>query len=184
MESVFKAPVACTIGHFDGVHLGHQHVIRTLQELSRNKGIERNIVITFDRLPRTLFDPTFQPLMLTTIDERKRLLYDMGIDHVEVLKFDMLMASTPAYDFMRDILRDRFNVRMLLLGYDNRFGKRNPSEGLEEYKRYGMELGIEVIGCDKFEVEGIGVVSSSLIRQFVANGELDKVEKCGVKMRP
>lgn len=168
---------ACTIGHFDGVHVGHQYVIRRMLAESAKRGIADTMVFTFDRLPRTLFDPTFRPLMLTTIEERKARLLALGVGSVEVLTFDRAMASQSAHDFMEHVLRDRFSVRLLVLGYDNRFGKLNPDETFDDYVRYGEELGIEVVRCDRYEVEGIGAISSTKIRQMIADGNEEQAKQ-------
>ena len=164
---------AATIGHFDGVHLGHQHVIRRLRQLADERGIDTITVVTFDRLPRSLFDPTYKPRMLMTLEERCQTLRDYGVDRVEVLTFDRQMASTPAYDFMKTKLRDELGVRLLLLGYDNRFGKRVEGEGFEDYVRYGKELGIEVIECDVFRLEDGSTVSSTRIRELIEQGDIE-----------
>lgn len=168
----------CTIGHFDGVHLGHQHVIRRMRELAEERGMDTTIAVTFDRHPRTLFDETFVPKMLSTLDERCHLLSLTGIDVCAVLQFDREMASMTARDFMEKILRDTLNVRLLLLGYDNRFGKRNAEEGFEDYVRYGKELGIEVIECDKMSLNSDETVSSTHIRELLTDGYVDEAMKC------
>lgn len=175
---------AATIGHFDGVHLGHQHVIRRLRQLADERGIATITVVTFDRLPRSLFDPTYKPRMLMTLEERCQTLRDYGVDRVEVLTFDRQMASTPAYDFMKTKLRDELGVRLLLLGYDNRFGKRVEGEGFEDYVRYGKELGIEVIECDVFRLEDGSTVSSTRIRELIEQGNIEVAKQLLKKPLP
>ena len=169
--------VAATIGHFDGVHLGHRHVIDCLRKAAAERGIGELMVVTFDRHPRTLFDPSFVPQMLTTLEERFTLLRECGIDRCEVLQFDREMAAMTAYDFMKTILRDKLGVRLLVLGYDNRFGRRLPGEGLSDYVCYGEELGIEVIGCDEYLTPDGHHVSSSIIRQLLADGDKELAHK-------
>lgn len=168
---------ACTIGHFDGVHLGHQHLIKRLRECAKERGIERVIVVTFDRLPRSLFDPSFHPKMLTTFDERKALLAEYGVDDCYILTFDRQMASMTARDFMKKMLFDKFGVRFLLLGYDNRFGKRIEGEGLDDYIRYGKEIGIEVMECDEYVHTDGSHVSSSVIRELLENNNTEKAQE-------
>lgn len=168
--------IAATIGHFDGVHLGHRHLISCLRKAASKRGIHDTMVITFDRLPRALFDPTYRPLMLTTLEERARLLRECGISRCEVLHFDHDMAAMSAYDFMKDVLYDRLNVRLLMLGYNNRFGKRQENEGFEDYVAYGKQIGIEVIACDEYRTDDGLPVSSSLIRSLIAEGKTDMAD--------
>lgn len=168
------APCAATIGHFDGVHLGHQHVLRRLRLLASEKGLDKVTAITFDRHPRTVFDPDFMPNMLTTVNERTLILSNLGVDVCAVLQFDREMASMTAKDFMRDILRDKLGVRLLLLGYDNRFGRKNPNEGFEDYVSYGKELGIEVVECDPLEMPDGKRVCSTMVREVLAAGKVEE----------
>ena len=169
---------AATIGHFDGVHLGHQYVLRCLHALARDRGIEETMVITFDRHPRTLFDTSYKPNMLTTIEERQEYLEQCGIDTCIVLEFDEAMASLSAHDFMQEILRDRLGVSMLLLGYDNHFGRRMEGEGLADYRRYGEELGIEVVSCDGTAMPDGTHYSSTVVRKLLAEGHCQQAMQC------
>lgn len=168
----------CTIGHFDGVHLGHQHVIRRMQLLAQERGLKETIAVTFDRHPRTIFDPDFEPKMLSTLEERTHLLSLTGIDTCAILQFDAEMAAITARDFMEKILRDKLGVRILVLGYDNRFGKRNAEEGFDDYVRYGKELGIEVVECDKMVINTDETVSSTHIRNLLTDGYVNEAMRC------
>lgn len=171
-------PCAATIGHFDGVHLGHQHVLRRLCMLAKERDLSRSMAISFDRHPRTVFDENFVPNMLTTVDERRLIMSQVGVDVCAVLRFDKEMASMSAEDFMNEILHKQLGVRLLLLGYDNRFGRKNKDEGFEDYVRYGKAIGIEVIECDPFEIAGGKRVSSTLVRELLADGRVDEAAEC------
>ena len=171
-------PCAATIGHFDGVHLGHQHVLRRLCMLARERGLAQSMAISFDRHPRTVFDKDFVPNMLTTVDERRLIMSRVGVDVCAVLRFDKEMASMSADDFMKEILHKQLGVRLLLLGYDNRFGRKNKDEGFEDYVRYGKAIGIEVIECDPFEISDGKRVSSTLVRELLADGRVDEAAEC------
>lgn len=171
-------PCAATIGHFDGVHLGHQHVLRRLRLLATERGLDSVMAISFDRHPRTVFDKNFVPNMLTTVDERRLIMSQVGVDVCAVLQFDRQMASMSAKDFMREVLRNQLGVRLLLLGYDNRFGRKNSDEGFDDYVRYGKEIGIEVIECDPLELKDGKRVSSTLVRELLAEGRVDEAADC------
>ena len=136
------------------------------------------MAISFDRHPRTVFDKNFVPNMLTTVDERRLIMSQVGVDVCAVLRFDKEMASMSAENFMREILYKQLGVRLLLIGYDNRFGKRKPDESFEDYVRYGKAIGIEVIECDPFEIADGKRVSSTLIRELLADGRVDEAAEC------
>ena len=164
-----------TIGFFDGVHLGHCHLINMLKKLARERSVQ-SCVITFDRHPRQVVQPEWCPDMLTTPDEKTQLLKATGIDRCEVLHFDREMASQSARDFMLHTLKERLGVSILVTGYDNRFG-HNRSEGFEDYVRYGKEIGIEVIKGEELTV-GSHNVSSSSIRRMLKEGNIEDATRC------
>lgn len=164
-----------TIGFFDGVHRGHRFLIGQLKRLACERG-ERAMVITFERHPRQVVCPDWRPQLLTTLDEKQRLLDEAGVDVMVVLRFDAAMAALSAHDFMGKVLRDRLNVDTLLAGYDNRFG-HGRAEGFNDYVRYGRELGIDVVQAEALAVEG-SAVSSSRIRRLIAEGDMHAVAEC------
>lgn len=164
-----------TIGFFDGVHLGHCHLINMLKKVARERSVQ-SCVITFDRHPRQVVQPEWCPDMLTTLDEKTQLLKATGIERCEVLHFDREMASQSARDFMLHTLKERLGVSILVTGYDNRFG-HNRSEGFEDYVRYGKEIGIEVIKGEELTV-GSTNVSSSSIRRMLKEGNIEDATRC------
>lgn len=166
---------AAVIGNFDGVHIGHQHVINALKKAAAVRKL-KPLVITFDRHPRNLFDPHFTPEYLTTLNERTQLLEQMGVK-VCVIPFTQNVANTTARQFMKDTLHDKMNVRMLLLGYDNRFGKRNEYEDFNAYKEYGKELGIEVEVTNAIDIDNT-TVSSSRVRHMIKEGRVEEATQC------
>ncbi len=168
-------PCVATIGFFDGVHRGHQFLIKRLREEANADGLE-STVITFDQHPRRVLQSDFQPQMLSTLDSKLLLLSKTEVDNTVVLHFDEAMASLSAREFMEKILKGKLNVRKLFIGYDHRFG-HNRAEGFDDYVRYGKELGIEVIKNQAFEIEGVNV-SSSVIRTFLSAGEIEMANKC------
>lgn len=172
-----------TIGVFDGVHLGHQLVIGKVLETARQQGLA-STVITFDRSPRQVLDPSFRPQMLTTLEEKEAIIAMLGVDQLVVLPFTRELASLSAYDFMQQVLVEQLNVKVLFTGYDNRFGRRakvslpngeSRDEGFEDYVRYGEQLGIRVWRGDVELMEGGSrAVSSSVIRDLlVKEGRVD-----------
>ena len=164
-----------TIGFFDGVHIGHCHLINMLKKVARERGVE-SCVITFDRHPRQVVQPEWCPEMLTTLEEKTQLLEATGIDRCEVLHFDRDMANQSAHDFMQHTLKEKLGVSILVTGYDNRFG-HNRSEGFEDYVRYGKEIGIEVIKGEEL-TDGSNNVSSSSIRRMLKEGRIEDATRC------
>lgn len=111
-----------TTGFFDGVHLGHRLVIERLVSLAHERGDE-SLVVTFWPHPRAVLQDGARELrLLTTLEEKKSLLAGLGVSRVEVLDFTRSFAALTAEEYLRDVLRDRFGVTTLLVGYDNRLG--------------------------------------------------------------
>ena len=167
------AGFVATIGMFDGVHLGHQFVLRQVVDQAHELGLQP-LCITFDQSPR-------QEQVLTPLDEKVRLIRQTGIDRVEVLAFTEALKSLTAREFMEQVLRDQLDVRVLLTGYDNRFG-HNREEGFDDYVRYGQELGIEVRCLPPLTGDQPSLnaqyVSSSYIRQLLLEGRVREAAQC------
>ena len=166
-EIHLSTPSAATIGCFDGVHRGHQMLVEMMVCQARQRGL-KPIAVTFDRLPRQLFDPTFHPQLLSTLEEKTACLKELGVEEVMVLPFTHQLAALSAEAFMREILRDRLSVELLVTGYDNRFG-HDRSEGFDDYVRYGQHLGIDVVRGDVAMMDDHLAVSSTVIRQLLAD---------------
>lgn len=175
IEDKDRQPCVATIGFFDGVHRGHQFLIDEVKTEAAKAGLQ-SLVITFDRHPRQVLQQSYQPQLLTTLDEKLRLLSLTGIDDIYVLHFTQDMAGLTAKEFMSQILHDKLNVRKLVIGYDNRFG-HNRAEGFDDYVQYGRDLGIEVIQAHPFEISGVKV-SSSVVRAFLNGGEVEMAKRC------
>lgn len=168
-------PCVATIGFFDGVHLGHQFLISHVKADAEKSSLA-SLVITFDHHPREVLGQDYQPRLLTTLDEKLRRLQSTGIDDVAVLHFDRAMSRLTACEFMQQVLKERLNVKKLVIGYDNRFG-HNRAEGFDDYVHYGRELGIEVIHNEAFLLDGIKV-SSSVVRKLLDEGDIELANRC------
>lgn len=165
------SPSLATIGFFDGVHRGHRHLIDQVCAEARKHGWA-SAVITFPVHPRKVIQPEFCPKLLTTCKEKVELLGTTGVDYCLMLDFTPRMAALSAHDFM-GMLKERYNVRALLIGYDHRFG-HNRSEGFEDYVKYGHELGMEVIAAGPCLREENVAVSSSAVRSMLEAGEVEQ----------
>ncbi len=159
--------VAAT-GFFDGVHLGHREVIRTLLEYSR-KGDGQSLVITLWPHPRVFLQDGARDLrLLTSLEEKMSLLRSLGVGGVEVMPFDSKFASLDAKSYL-ELLRDRFSVTDIVLGYDNRFG--SDGKTTEQIASIAEGLGMGAVIVPPIEMDGVRV-SSSQIRKCLSQGDV------------
>lgn len=168
-------PCVATIGFFDGVHRGHRFLIEQVKAVANAKGL-RSALITFAEHPRKVMQKDYQPELLSTPKEKAELLVSTGVDYCIILDFTLEIAALTAREFMIQILKDRFHVHALVIGYDHRFG-HNRAEGFEDYCRYGDEIGMEVLRADACIVNDVSV-SSSVIRLLLQEGEVGMAAKC------
>ncbi len=168
------APCVATVGFFDGVHKGHQYLIRQVLRYAEENHMP-SALVTFERSPREIVQPGYVSRLLCAPEEKLRRLASTGADLCMVLNFTQEMAKFSAYDFMEKVLRDHFNVRVLVIGYDHRFG-HNRAEGFEDYCRYGKELGIKVVHAGGYTLEE-EKVSSSVIRRLLEMGDVEKANR-------
>ena len=174
-DIVSDVPAIATIGFFDGVHLGHRFMLKQLALAAQERQL-RSVAITFDQHPRRVLQHDYIPELLTTFDEKLQLLTKTGIDSVAILPFNATMAQLSAHDFMQQVLQKQLQVKTLLMGYDNHFGRKN-NEHFNDYVRYGQDLGIEVLPTQPYIYKGIKI-SSSVIRSFLHEGEVALANEC------
>ena len=166
-------PSVATIGFFDGVHLGHRHLINQVKMAASLNGWCSSI-ITFPTHPRQVIQSDYQPLLLSSPEEKVELLDTTGIDNCILLPFTRELSQLTAREFMQ-LLYDNYKVRMLVIGYDHRFG-HNRAETFEDYCRYGQELGIHIMQATAYTQE-LDKVSSSAIRRALQAGEISTATK-------
>ena len=162
------APCAATIGFFDGVHRGHRYLLEQVKEVAVQQGLYPS-VITFPTHPRQVLQPDFCPRLLSTPEEKLRLLEETGMDNCILLPFTTELSHLTAREFMQ-LLRTEYNVRTLVIGYDHRFG-HNRTETFEDYIRYGKELNINIVQARAY-TQSEGTVSSSTIRTLLQQGDV------------
>ena len=168
----FNLP-ACvaTVRFFDGVHAGHRFLLEELKSLAHERDL-KSLIVTFSVHPRKTLNSDFQPELLTTLTEKLTQIETVGIDRCVVLDFTIEMAQLSAFEFLKTILKEQFNVKTLLVGHDHRFG-RNRSDGFPEYKKYGEALGIEVLQARQYITDEDQQISSSVISHALLNGDVD-----------
>ena len=160
-------------GFFDGVHTGHRLVIRQLVEAAAVRGDE-SMVITFWPHPRNVLQKEARTLrLLTTLQEKKEMLLDLGVDHVEVLPFTKDFSAMTTEEYLRMIM-ERYGVNTILLGYDNRMG--SDAKGTDQVADTAGLLSVEVIRADMVPSEKGYAVSSTKIRQRLEEGDVKGAE--------
>ena len=162
-------PCVASIGNYDGVHLGHQHVIATLLEHSQRLAIV-STVITFEPLAKEYFRPN-SVQRLTTVEERAELLIAQGVDQVLCLSFDQAFASYSPMGFIQDVLIEGLGVKHLCVGDDFRFG-RNRQGDFALLSQVGQSHDFKVTAHDTFEIDGQRV-SSGRIREALGQGDFE-----------
>ena len=164
-----------TTGFFDGVHLGHRLVIERLVSLARERGDE-SLVVTFWPHPRAVLQDGARELrLLNSLEEKKELLRSLGVDRVEVLDFTRSFAALTAEQYLREILRDRYGVTTLLMGYDNRLGSDRLTADMLLSKASALD--IELIELEPFGQDvhpALTHISSTRIRKSLEDGKVEE----------
>jgi len=170
------AGTVVTVGTFDGVHRGHQAVIAETVRRARARARHgESLVVTFEPHPLAVVNPNAAPPLLTLEPEKRELLRQAGVDRVETLEFTPALAGLLPERFVRDLLRARFGMQDLVLGYDHGFG-RGRSGDVETVRRIGAADGFAVDVVEPV-LDGGRPISSSLIRTAVAHGDLGAAER-------
>ncbi len=161
-----------TIGNFDGIHLAHQEILRRVVREARERKTH-SVVITFDPHPQRVLHPERRPFyLLTTLEEKMRLIEALGIDAVLLITFTREFSAVTAEAFVREILWNGLRARKVFIGHDYAFGNRK--QGNEDFLRsMGGMLGFEVESINTFMVGG-HVVSSTNIRMAILEGDVRK----------
>ena len=158
-----------TVGSFDGVHLGHQAVLREIDRRARAAG-RASVLVTFDPHPLEVVNPGAAPPLLTTGPERLEVLALSPLDYVLLVRFDRHLAGLTPEEFVQEVLLERCSLRELVIGHDHGFG-RGRSGDVETLRHLGASHGFEVDVVPPVDFGGQHV-SSSRIRRAVAGGDL------------
>ena len=177
IKDLFKAklknPSIATIGTFDGVHLGHQKILKSLISHSKKQNLN-SVLITFDPHPRKVIDPKSKIELINTIEEKVDILKILGLDYLIIQEFTESFSNIDAEKFV-EILVNELNIKKLIVGYDHRFGK-DRSADINDLKVYGKKYGFEIIEISAFDIEKIHI-SSTKIRNSILNGNIEICKK-------
>lgn len=164
-----------TIGTFDGVHLGHQEVIKKLLKVSLESSGE-SVIFTFYPHPRLVVDSTKDSLrLLTTQEEKIAILQKMGIDHLVIYPFTKEFSKMSYSEFVKEILVDKMHLYYLVIGYDHKFGQNRQGD-FDSLKNLSNEFGFKIDRLDELTMENI-VVSSTKIRKALDEGNIRKANQ-------
>ena len=165
---------ALTIGTFDGVHVGHQKIIKRLVSVSKNKNLHP-VVLTFFTHPRMVLQSETSIKLIDTLDEKIHLLKKLKIGTLIIHPFSKSFSRMTANEFVRDIIVKSLSVKYLIIGYDHRFG-RNREATVDNLINCGFTYGFEVEQIEAKEIESVNV-SSTKIRNAITNGDIHKANK-------
>ncbi len=160
-----------TIGTFDGVHLGHQKVIKQLLNSSRKKD-EVSLLLTFFPHPRMVLQKNSSLKLINTIEEKSDLLKELGLDELIIHPFNQEFSRLSAFEFVRNVLVNQLNISKLIIGYDHHFGK-NREGNFEQLQEYGELFGFEVEKISAQNLNDISI-SSTKIRKALDEGNINK----------
>ncbi len=163
-------PSAVTIGKFDGVHIGHRRVLAALRGIAEQRSLV-STVVTFDRHPLALLRPEACPPPLSSQAQKRELLESTGIDAVLVLEFSRAFSELTPERFVDSVLVDVLHAAVVFVGRDFRFGNRNAGD-VALLTRLGESRGFEVVSIDEVLADDRRPVSSTLIRDLLARGDV------------
>ena len=169
LNSYTKSPSVITIGTFDGVHLGHQKIIKRLLNIAEEKGLQ-SVILTFFPHPRMVLQSAVDIKLLNTIEERQEILSSLGLDHLIIKKFTKDFSKLPADQYVKDILADKLNAKYIIIGYDHRFGKNRRAD-INDLIEFGKLYDFKVEEISVKDVEDVAV-SSTKIRNALNTGDI------------
>ncbi|HEX5397735.1 MAG TPA: bifunctional riboflavin kinase/FAD synthetase [Verrucomicrobiae bacterium] len=162
--------VCLAIGFFDGVHLGHQQIIRQTVTDARQHGAVA-VILTFDRHPNSVVAPDRVPALIYSPSQKLRTIEALGADHLLLVRFDEQFSRQSGEDFVRELVRDLGSVQSICVGADFVFGRQRGGN-VALLKRIGSETGFSVHGLAAVSLDG-RTVSSTRIREAIRKGALD-----------
>jgi len=158
-----------TIGTFDGVHIGHQKIIQRLIEVGDAKDLTPTILSFFPH-PRMILQKDANIKLLNTIEEKKQILKQFGLENLVIKKFTQEFSRLTAKEFVETILVKQLHAKYVIIGYDHHFG-RNRNANIEDLKIYGKQYGFEVEEITAQDINDVAV-SSTKIRTALLEGDI------------
>ena len=173
-ETEFNEPIV-TLGTYDGVHLGHQQIIRTMVAAAKSQGRE-SVLLTFHPHPRMVLYPDSHTVrLIDTVDEKLKKLEELGLDTVILYPFTSKFSRLTAVEFVRDVLVGQIGVKHMLVGHDHHFGK-NREGNFQQLADMGAIYDFTVEEIRAFQLDGT-TISSTKIRKSLSEGDMRTVEQ-------
>lgn len=169
-----EEPSFVTIGTFDGIHIGHQKILKDLIEAAQ-KNNTKSVLLTFFPHPRMVLQQNVSIELLNTIEEKSMLLEEMGLDYLIIHPFSREFSRLTALDFVRDILVNQLHTSKLIIGYDHHFGK-NREGNIDQLREYSHLFDFEVEEIPAQDIDDVSV-SSTKIRNALHEGRLKTANK-------
>ena len=160
-----------TIGTFDGVHIGHNKILKKLVKEAKKQKLS-SLIITFFPHPRMILKNSHGIKMIDTMDEKIHLLEKIGVDNLIIHPFDENFAKIRAKEFVEKILVKKLKIKEIIIGYDHRFGKDREAS-VDDLKIFGLQNKFTVSEIPAQEIDSIAI-SSTKIRDAILNGEIEK----------
>jgi riboflavin kinase/FMN adenylyltransferase len=173
-EIKFDKRTVLTLGTFDGIHLGHQQIIRKVVECSEEFHL-RNIVITFHPHPRKVINPELQIKLLTTSEEQIEILEKLGVQNLFVINFTKEFSELTPDEFIKNYLVEKIGLSRIVIGYDHHFGKGRGGD-VNFLIASGKQYGFEILQIPPFIIDN-EPVSSTKIRNELESGNINKVNR-------
>lgn len=168
-----KRPVL-TLGMFDGVHIGHQSILKQLNTIAKEIDGE-SVLITFNPHPRMVLQPNCDLKFLTTLEEKETVLHQFGLKHLIIQAFTKDFSQVTSVEFVKNLLVDQIKIDTLVIGYDHHFGK-NREGNFEQLQVLSKEYGFNLIQLQAVEENDIAV-SSTKVRNALLNGNIAYANK-------
>lgn len=169
LNTAFKNKTVVTIGTFDGVHIGHQKIIKRLID-SAKKNNQESVILTFFPHPRMILQKDADIKLINTIDERSDILKQLGLNNLIIKKFTKTFSRLSAEDFVSELLVNKLHAKKIIIGYDHHFG-RNRSANINDLKTFGEHYGFEVEEISAQDINDVSV-SSTKIRKALKEGDI------------
>jgi len=170
-NNCLKSNSIITIGTFDGVHVGHQKIIKTLIKKARAHSLE-SVVLTFFPHPRMVLQEDADIKLINTLDEKSQILKKLGLDYLVIEKFTEQFSRISALEFVRDILVNKLHAKEIIIGYNHRFG-RNRSANINDLNSFGETFNFKVHQISAQDIDAVAI-SSTKIRLALNQGDIEK----------
>ncbi|KAA5827616.1 bifunctional riboflavin kinase/FAD synthetase [Algibacter amylolyticus] len=171
LNSLPDKSTVVTIGTFDGVHIGHQKIIKRLIKTGEAEGLQ-SVILTFFPHPRMVLQKDSNIKLINTINERHDILEDSGLDFLVIKTFTKEFSRLSAEDFVKQILVEKLNAKKVIIGYDHRFG-RNRNADINNLKTFGETYGFAVEEISAQDIDDVAV-SSTKIRTALMEGDVER----------